>query len=49
MFTPGGTVRYRLTAKNGVDYGKISDETPVLCDNYPIKMATPKVSMIRYN
>ncbi len=45
----GGYIRYRLTSKNGVGYGKVSDETPVQCDDIPVKMAIPQVSMIRYN
>ncbi len=49
ILTPGGTIYYRLSAKNGVGYGVLSSETPVLCDDYPIKMEAPKVSMIRYN
>jgi hypothetical protein len=43
------TIKYRLTAKNGVEYGAISTETPVLCDSVPKKMDTPMVSMIRFN
>ena len=43
------TINYRLTSKNGVEYGAVSDVTPVLCDASPRKMDTPMVSMIRYN
>lgn len=30
-------------------YGAVSNETPVLCDDVPVKMALPMTSMIRYN
>ena len=49
ILTSGMTIHYRLTAKNGVNYGKVSTETPVLCDAVPRKMDTPMVSMIRFN
>jgi hypothetical protein len=49
ILTSGMTIKYRLTAKNGVAYGAISTETPVLCDAVPKKMDVPMVSMIRYN
>jgi hypothetical protein len=48
-FSSGMTIKYRLKAKNGVDYGAVSIETQVLCDATPKKMNVPKVSMIRYN
>jgi hypothetical protein len=49
LLPAGGYIRYRLTAKNGVGYGAISSETPVQCDDVPVKMAAPQVSMIRHN
>lgn len=49
ILSSGMTIKYRLTAKNGVAYGAVSTETPVLCDAVPRKMDTPMVSMIRYN
>lgn len=49
ILTSGMTIKYRLTAKNGVDYGAVSTETPVLCDAVPKKVDVPMASMIRYN
>jgi hypothetical protein len=37
----GGTINYRLTAKNGVGYGKISTITPVTCDSVPLACNAP--------
>jgi hypothetical protein len=48
ILTSGMTIKYRLRAKNGVDYSPYSSEISVLC-KVPRKMDKPMVSMIRYN
>lgn len=43
LFPNGGTVNYRLRAKNGVGYGVYSSVTPVLCDSVSPTMNIPIV------
>jgi hypothetical protein len=45
----GGTIKYRLTAKNGVGYGVTSSQTPVTCDSVPTACNAPQVAVADIN
>jgi len=45
-FPNGGTINYRLRAKNGIDNGEYSTILSVLCDSTPLFMGKPIVDYL---